>query len=542
MSPPLIKFTDAKKSFGAQTILNGIFLSISQGDRIALIGENGSGKTTLAKVIVDREFLDSGSIERKPGIRIGYLPQDSSYLTEQNCSMEDYLLNALGDLAVVRERLRSLEQEFEYCSPSQEKLDEWNDLHEKWEKRGGYTLDSLYSQVISGLGLSHLDLQQKIFRLSGGEKIRLVLAGLLLSAPDFLVLDEPTNHLDVSAVEWLENYLKNFSGAFLCISHDRLFLNRSINQILELSIETHQLKVYGGNYDCYLKERQAEKKRQLKAFEEQQEGIRNLKQFITTKTSSSTKAKGATDKNKMAYDRRGEKHLKSVKRSLDQAKLRLNDLEEAPLKHPIPKAMRGIAFQPQESHAHLVMEIQKISKSYEGRVVLKEISGEIHRGDRLVIQGPNGSGKTTFLKIILGMIEPDSGILKMASGCVLGYLEQTISLLPWDQTPIEWLRHHFSLSETELRSELHQTGLISEKSIKRKIGDLSLGQRSKLLILALMLSKANVLVLDEPTNHLDLGTLEELEEALVKFEGTVIAVSHDRWFTEKIATKVWDFL
>lgn len=540
MSRQLIKLKDVKKGFGAQTLLDGIFLTISQGDRMALIGENGSGKTTLAKVILDREPLDSGSIERKPNIRIGYLPQDTSYLTEQNCSMKDYLLNALGDLAEIREGLRGLEQEFAYSSPNQEKLDEWNELHEKWEKRGGYTFDSLYSQVMSGLGLTYLDPQQKVSHLSGGEKIRLVLAGLLLSAPDFLVLDEPTNHLDAPALEWLENYLKNFSGAFLCISHDRQFLNRSINQILELSIETHQLKVYGGNYDFYLKEREAEKKRQLNAFKEQQEEIRNLKQLIKAKTSSSAKAKAATDNNKMAYDRRGEKHLKSVKRSVDQAKLRLSDIDEATLNHPIPKAMRGIAFHPQESHAHLVMDIQKVSKSYEGRVVLKEISGEIYQGDRVVIQGSNGCGKTTFLKIILGMIQPDSGIVKVASGCILGYLEQTITLLPLDQTPIEWLKHQFSLSETEVRSELHQTGLISEKSIQRKIGELSLGQKNKLSILALMLSKANVLVLDEPTNHLDLGTLEELEEALVKFEGTVIAVSHDRWFSEKIATKVWD--
>lgn len=542
MSYQLIKLADASKSFGPQSIFENISFIINKGNRVALIGENGSGKTTLAKIILGLEPLDEGSIEISPSIEIGYLPQEMDFENSKAVTVQDYLLEAQNQLKSRIERKREIEEELsKELSPEMQNslMQEWNDCHDAIERRGGYAWEHRMDEVLEGLGLTHMGAAFPLSRLSGGQKTRVGLAGLLLSNPDVLILDEPTNHLDLSSLEWLEKYLLNYSGALLLISHDRLFINRIVNRIVELSRHTRQLSLYGGNYDFFLEEKKKALERTLKEYEERKEEIQSLKQLISAKTFAKPKQRAPSDRNIMAYDRRGERHMQSESRSIQQAKLKLEKLQREPLNHPIPKSYKGIRFQPDELRSDHAIEFQNISKQYPELCLFKDAEGSLSHGERVVLMGPNGSGKSTFLKILMGLISLDDGEVKIAPNARVGYLDQELSTFERQASPVEIFGKAFGLSEADLRSELHKAGLLFDGAFDRKICELSLGQRKKLQILHLMLSRCNVLLLDEPSNHLDMATMDNFEEALKLFNGAVLAVTHDRWFIERIATQIW---
>ena len=541
MSYQLVKLANACKCYGSQVILNKISFTISQGDRVALVGENGAGKSTLAKIILGHESLDGGSLELASDIEIGYLPQEMDPGAIQAETVRDYLLTSQNQLKTLIDRKIYIEEVLAGNLAPQEQaqlMQEWNNCHEAIERRGGYDCEHRIIRVLTGLDLVHLDLSFSLSKLSGGQKTRLGLAALLLSNPDVLILDEPTNHLDLPALEWLEKYLLDYPGALILISHDRMFINRVVHRMVEISRQTRQMKVYGGNYDFYVEEKRKDLERRLKEYEERKEEIQSLKQLIKAKTFSKSSPRLPSDRNIMAYDRRGERHMKGESRSIQQAKSRLEEFQEEPLDNPRPKNYQGIRFYPDKLHSAYAIELHRLSKQYPGTCLFEEATAALTKGERVVLMGPNGSGKSTLLRIIMGLTPMDSGEVKIAPSAKIGYLDQDIDLLDRKATAMEVFGKAFSLTETDLRNELHKAGLPIEGSLDQKIDSFSLGQRKRLQILYLMLSRCNVLLLDEPTNHLDMATMENFEDALKNFEGAVLAISHDRWFVERIATKI----
>lgn len=486
----LIKFHSVYKSYGPKAVLTNCNLVISRGQKLALIGENGCGKTTLAKLAMGLERADSGDIAVSG--RIGYLPQETS---DQGETVGAYLMQAQGHLAKMAVRLRELEE--------QQAWEEWDELHHLFVEAGGYEAAQRSERCLSALGLDQLSLERPLKSLSGGELRRVTLAALLLHEHDFLILDEPTNHLDQKALNWLEDYLRKYSGAVLLISHHRDFLNRVADGILELTSET---KYYSGNYDDYLVHKKKEFEQALSQYERMKEDKEELQSLIKEQTFSPRKVGALKDRNKMAYDHRGERHLQAKKRIISQAKARLEAIE---LSNPMPKGYTGIIFRPKPVEFAL------------------HLNGErLKAGDRLILSGPNGSGKSTLLRQ-----------LAKEYSTLAGYLPQEAELEDLDLNLLEYLAKRFPLPEHELRSRLHRLGLIEPQLIRKKVGMLNLGQKRRLQLLEIMLSGANLLLLDEPTNHLAPKIIDELEEALIHFPGIVIAATHDARFARKVGNR-----
>jgi ATPase subunit of ABC transporter with duplicated ATPase domains len=529
----LLKLSDICKSYGPKDVLAHVSLSINKKDRIAIIGENGVGKSTLARLIAQREVPDSGKIEISPGICIGYLPQEVPiYHSEE--TVGEFLQGRFHRIFLEKQETEMVLEH----SESQELLRKWELCHEQLQQAGAYDMEHRCSEILSGLGLSGLALTTRFSKLSGGQKSRVAFAELLLSSPDLLLLDEPTNHLDVKAVEWLEGYCAEYQGAILMISHDRTFINAVAHSMAELSSSTHMLTLYTGTYDDFLEEKRNEMERKACEFAQWKGEKKALHQFIKAKTFSKSKPPAPKDKNTMAYDHRGERHLRSQSRILRKAKDRLTELEDDGRVNPVPKSYKGIFFDPYELSSECAIEGTELSKTFGSCVVLDGVSVEILKGDRIILQGENGCGKTTLAQILLGITRPDTGVVTIAPSAKMGYLDQNLEIFPADTTVVEVL-NSCSLTETEVREELDKTGLVDEGMLYKKIEALSLGQKKRLLLLFLMLSKSNVLFLDEPTNHLDLTILESLERALQSFQGAILAISHDRRFTKRVATAVW---
>jgi ATP-binding cassette, subfamily F, member 3 len=535
----LVKLSSVCKSYGPKIVLDNVFLTISRNDRIAFIGENGVGKSTLARLIAHLEVPDSGTIETAASIRIGYLPQQLEIAVPEQ-TVGEFLLGRFRDLFHRKSEIEDCLSRPE-CDEAQQQMlmQEWDRCHEELEARGGYDMEYQCHIILDGLGLSDLSLSMRIAQLSGGQKSKAAFASLLLTSPDLLILDEPTNHLDIKSLEWLEAFLDRFKGAVLLISHDRKFLNRVGRHIAELSAFTHSFAFYTGNYDDFLEEKHQEAVRKIQEFEAWKEEKKALYQLIKAKTFAAAKPSPPKDKNVMSYDHRGERHLRSTSRILRQAQARLNELEGRNLSHPVPKGYKGISFDPLELASAVVVQATGLTKAYGDHLLFKNIDLEVHAGDRIVLQGENGCGKTTLLEILLGITPADQGIIKLAPAAKIGYLDQNLDRCSGEVTVGEELVKTFGLNEADLRNELHKTGLADEGLLQRKVKTLSLGQKKRLSLLNLMLSKCNVLFLDEPTNHLDLLMLESLEAALRTFPGTIIAISHDRTFTERIATSIW---
>lgn len=526
MAKQLIQIKNLSKSFGAYSLFNNISLSINEGDIFALVGENGSGKTTLLKVILGQEVLDQGTLNRSENLEIGYLPQNI-VIKNPLLTIKEYLEE--GPLLELERQLNA------YLKKGD--IQAWEKVHEKYEQLGGYHRIPI-EKIFKGLKLDLLILDQKMSSLSEGQKIRVVLAKALSESPNLLLLDEPTNHLDREMVEWLEDTLQARSGATLIVSHDRAFLNATCNRLIE--IKRGKLNSYEGNYDFYLKEQKRILEKKIKEYEDQQEEKARLKQQIKSTTFSKRNPPSCSDRNKMAYDRRGEKHQKSIQRNLNDLKARLEEIETNQLIHPKPKSIKGLRFDSKVLRSSVAIELERVSKSYGDKVILSKLTKTLSKGDRVVLTGRNGAGKTTLLKILAGIIQVDEGQVKYAPTAKIAYLDQEVDQLPKDQSSLTYFEEQFGLSEEELRSELHKAALGEGHLLNASFSSLSLGQRKRMVILALMLQKPNVLLLDEPTNHLDLLTLEALETSLLHFQGLIVAVSHDITFIKKIATQIWD--
>lgn len=526
MSHILIRFSHLFKSFGPFSLFDDISLSVNQGQIFALIGENGAGKTTLLQLLAGSCLPEAGHFSRAPNLTIGFLPQEVN-LPSSAITARDYIEEGV---------LSELERQMDVCLDDPNRLAEWSEHHEKYEQLGGYQRVPI-EKVLKGLKLEAPLLDFPMKTLSSGQRVRMALAKALIENPDLLLLDEPTNHLDLDMLNWLEEMLKIRKGATIIVSHDRKFLNATCNRLIE--IKNGNLTCYGGNYDFYLQEQERLLDRQMKAFESQQEERALLKQKIKAITFSKKKTPMPKDRNIMAYDKRGEKHQKSLQRDLDVLKARLAEIEANPLPHPKPTSIKGIRFLPTPLNSAVAIELANVSKAFGERQLFSNITKMVCKGDRIVLTGANGTGKTTLLRCIAGLLLVDAGQIRYASKAKIAYLDQEVELLPMEQTPCQYFEARFSLSGEELKKELHKAAIGNVELLNRPFSTLSVGQRKRFMLLSLILEKPNVLLLDEPTNHLDFLTLEALETALLNFEGAIIAISHDSTFIKKIATQKW---
>ncbi len=526
MSRLLIQFSHLFKSFDSFSLFDDISLSINQGEIFALIGENGAGKTTLLQLLTGAIPPDAGHFSKAPHLSIGFLPQE--------ISLQSADINAR---AYIEEGPHAeLERQMAACLDDPNRLAEWSELHERYEQFGGYQRMPI-EKILNGLKLDTSLLDLPMASLSSGQRVRMALAKALIDNPDLLLLDEPTNHLDLEMLDWLEKTLRTREGATIIVSHDRKFLNATCNRLME--IKNGKLACYGGNYDFYLESQERLTERQMKAFEAQGEERSLLKQKIKAMTFSKGKAPPPKDRDIMAYDHRGEKHQKSLQRNLDVLKTRLVEIETNPLPNPKPKSIKGLRFSPTPLASSVAIELEQVSKAFGEKRLFSGFNKMICKGDRIVLTGPNGSGKTTLLRCIAGLLPVDAGQIRCAPTAKIAYLDQEVELLPMEQTPLQYFESKFSLSEEELRRELHKSAIGGAELLSRPFSTLSVGQRKRLMLLSLILGKPNVLLLDEPTNHLDFLTLEAFETALLNFEGAILAISHDSTFIEKIATQEW---
>lgn len=526
MSRLILQVSALFKSFGSTPLFEDIALSIHEGDLFALIGANGSGKTTLMQILAGMVRADSARITQAAGLSVAFLPQEIR-IANPHMAVRTYIE---GDT------FARLEQKMECCLADFSRLAEWAELHDDYERMGGYRRIPA-EQVLCGLKFDSSLLDLPMSKLSSGQRVRAALAAVLIQNPDLLLLDEPTNHLDSEMLQWLEMMLKARSGASVIVSHDRAFLNNVCTRLVE--IKEGKLSTYGGNYDFYLEEQERRLERDLKAYEEQQEKRAVLKQKIKAMTFSQSKPTPAKDRNIMAYDKRGESYQKSQRHKLETLKGQLTDLDSQRLSHPCPKGIKGLRFDIIPLSSPVAIELEDVGKSFLNRFLFAGFSKNLCAGDRLIVKGPNGCGKTTLLKIIAGLILPDSGRVSRSPSVRIAFLDQEIDSLPFDQTPFEYLQCRFGITEELLQRELHKAALGDADLVYRPFSTMSSGERKRIMLLTLMLDRPNVLLLDEPTNHLDLMTLEAFEKALLQFEGVIVAVSHDKRFISKIATVEW---
>lgn len=504
------------KSFGEVSILREASFHIEEHEKAALIGNNGAGKTTLLRIILKELSADSGQVVLAKDKSMGYLAQYQD--VQGHRSIYDELLSEKQYLLDIEKRLRSLEDEMKERTGEElsSLMNTYTNLTHRFEQENGYALQSEITGVLKGLGFSEEDFTKEISTLSGGQKTRVALGKLLLSKPDILLLDEPTNHLDMDSIAWLETYLMNYPGAVLIVSHDRYFLDRVVTKVIE--IENGSVMSFPGNYTSFGLKKAQVRDAQYKAYLNQQQEIKH-QQAVIAKLKSFNREKSI---------RRAE----SREKMLDKI-----DLLEKPTE--IQNQMR-IELEPRIISGNDVLTVENLSKSFPGLPLFQEISFQIKRGERVALIGSNGTGKTTMLKIINGLIPADCGTFELGSKVQVGYYDQEHHVLHMEKTIFEEISDTYpTLTETEIRNML-AAFLFTGDDVFKLISSLSGGERGRVSLAKLMLSEANFLILDEPTNHLDIASKEILEDALNSYTGTVFYVSHDRYFINQTATRILD--
>lgn len=514
----ILSCNNLTKSFGVESILENISFTVNEGDKIGVIGVNGTGKTTLFKIISGIYGYDSGEIYTSKDCEIGYLEQNTNFYSDNTIFTE--VLEVFSDLIKMEEDLRKMECEIsdkssETNSPDLQKLmDNYSHKLELFQNSNGYGYKSEAKGVLKGLGFNDEELEKPIKILSGGEKTRVLLAKLLLRKPTLLLLDEPTNHLDSDALEWLELFLKQYKGTVILISHDRYFLDQSVNRIFE--IHNKKLKAYNGNYSYYVEKSAIDKEIERKTYEDQQKEIKKQEESI---------------ERLKAYGR--EKHLKRA-RSKEKALSKIEVLDR-----PDGERKRAkIKFIPAVESGNDVLAVRDVEMNFPDKVLFKDLNLDIYRGEKVALIGPNGAGKSTLFKIIMNEIQPMEGEVKFGTNVNTAYFHQEQKTLNLENSVIDeiWDANPH-LTQTEVRNMLGAF-LFENEDVFKKISSLSGGERARVAILKLILSQSNFLLLDEPTNHLDIDSKEVLEEALVNYTGTIFTISHDRYFLNKVVDKI----
>ena len=508
----LAQFNEVSVAFAAQKVLDGITASVHEGERIGLIGANGTGKTTLLRLLACTLKPDTGTIAIHRGLRVGFLEQEPNLPKDAN--VHDAALSAFADVLEVEARMRAVEHEIAHAAEEKRGrlLHELGELQEKFQLAGGYEHERRTVAVLTGLGFSEEMFTRPVSVLSGGERSRLALACLLLREADILLLDEPTNHLDLDGIEWLEDFLrKTYRGGVLMVSHDRTFLDRTVTRIFEL--EHARLAAYPGNYSKYVGLKEARILAQQRAYEKQQEFIRKEEEFYR-KYHAAQRSKEAKGRMK-----------------------RLSRLER--IEAPKRKKEMKVRFGQERDSSQVCVRLEGLQKQYDGRTLFDQVEMEIYRGERIGIIGANGTGKTTLLKVLLGEAEPDGGKVVFGRHATVGYLPQVVDDANSGKTVLDevWERKR-TLDEVEVRNVLGRFLFSGDDEVNKRLEDLSGGERKRVSLACLMIERPSVLFLDEPTNHLDIPSRVALEAALADYPGTVIAVSHDRYFLNLIAQRL----
>lgn len=524
----VISANQLTKLYGVDEILTDVSFHINAGDRVGIVGANGAGKSTLLNILSGELPCDSGNYFISGDLKIGYFHQNDLFTSEKTVyeemlSIFGHLIQMEKDLTEISEKiaeLSSLPENPERTEEVRRLLSEYDRLSESFRLQNGYGYKSEISGVLNSMAFPPSFFDKKTNSLSGGERTRLALAALLLKKPDILLLDEPTNHLDIGTLKWLEQYLRAYQGTVVIISHDRYFLDHTVNRIFE--IENRRLSVYEGNYTFYAQEKKVRLISELKAYEKQQDEIRRQEDMIRR------------------FKERGTEKLAKRARSREKM-LAKTEVMEKPV---VSSSQMRIQFKESSKSGNDTLQAFEISKSYgtgdEKRTLFSDVSFDIKRGERICIIGPNGTGKTTLLRMIMSEIPPTSGHIKVGHNVVFGYYDQQQSMLSESSTVLEEMRDAYSLySDTQLRGLLGRF-LFRNDDVFKQVSALSGGERARLALLKLMLSGANTLILDEPTNHLDIASKEVFEDALLDFPGTCIIVSHDRYLLNKVPTSIYE--
>nr|WP_255702417.1 ABC-F family ATP-binding cassette domain-containing protein [Peptoniphilus sp. KCTC 25270] len=486
---------------------------IEAGEKVGLIGNNGTGKTTLMEILADIIGKDSGEVRYQKDLEIGYLSQHAT--VEDEATVYDSCMENFRDLIELEKQLRNMEEEMSHLQGDELEIhmNRYSRKMEYFEEKGGYGRESAVRGTLIGLGFKESEFSQKASTLSGGQKSRLALAKLLLRKPDLLLLDEPTNHLDIDAITWLEKFLVDFKGALLLISHDRYFLDRIVNRILLL--ENKKLYSYNGDYSTYVVKRKRDLEERARAYANQQKEIKRQEEIIKRYTSWNRE--------------RSLKAARSRQKMLDKIE-RIEDVEHT--------QSAKIYFEPRKPSGKDVLLVENLTKEFPDKPLFTDISFPIYKGERVGLIGPNGVGKTTLLRILRGEAQATRGEFHLGTGVEMAYFDQEMINLDDSKTVMEEIWDKYpQLDHYQIRTYLAQF-LFTGDDLLKQVGDLSGGEKGRLSLLELMLSQGNFLLLDEPTNHLDIDSKEILEEALNKYTGTILTISHDRCFLNNVATKI----
>ncbi|MBF9651337.1 ABC-F family ATP-binding cassette domain-containing protein [Streptococcus pseudopneumoniae] len=508
----ILQANKIERSFAGEVLFDNINLQVDERDRIALVGKNGAGKSTLLKILVGEEEPTSGEINKKKDISLSYLAQDSRFESEN--TIYDEMLHVFNDLRRTERQLRQME--LEMGEKSGEDLDklmsDYDRLSENFCQAGGFTYEAGIRAILNGFKFDESMWQMKIAELSGGQNTRLALAKMLLEKPNLLVLDEPTNHLDIETIAWLENYLVNYSGALIIVSHDRYFLDKVATITLDLT--KHSLDRYVGNYSRFVELKEQKLVTEAKNYEKQQKEIAALEDFVNRNLVRASTTKRAQSRRKQ---------LEKMERL---------DKPEA------GKKAANMTFQSEKTSGNVVLTVENTAIGYDGEVLSQPINLDLRKMNAVAIVGPNGIGKSTFIKSIVDQIPFIKGEKRFGANVEVGYYDQTQSKLTPSNTVLDELWNDFKLTpEVEIRNRLGAF-LFSGDDVKKSVGMLSGGEKARLLLAKLSMENNNFLILDEPTNHLDIDSKEVLENALIDFDGTLLFVSHDRYFINRVATHV----
>lgn len=503
------------KSFGVNAVLRDVSLTVQQGDRIGLVGVNGCGKSTLMRILAGLDAQDGGEISLVRGLRVGYLAQQNMVTSGETVWNE--LQKVYEQVFAMEKKLRELEDEMAHAHTDAQRFAQlsadYDRLTQRFEEADGYSWKSMVSGVLNGLGFKLAQYDQCVDSLSGGEQTRLCLARLLLQKPDLLLLDEPTNHLDMETLQWLENYLAAYKGSVLVISHDRYFLDHVCTGIVEILMGSSEQ--YNGNYTRYIAQRQERFESRMRAYEIQQKEIERQQAIIA--------------RYRMFNREKSIRAAESREKALD----RMEKLEK-----PVDERAIRFSFEARRRTGEDVLQLTEISKSFGEKHLFHDLTLRVRAGDRVALIGPNGVGKSTLIKIIVGEEQPDTGFIRYGSNVDIGYYDQHQSTLHADKTALDEIWDRFpQMEQSNVRGALGMF-LFTGDDVFKPIHTLSGGEKGRVALTALMLRKDNLLLLDEPTNHLDMDSREVLEDALTDFGGTIITVSHDRYFINRIANRI----
>lgn len=504
------------KAYGVTEILNHINFHIEAKEKLAIVGINGAGKSTLLKIIMNEEEADEGQVVIGKDITVGYLAQHQNSYYDKTIYEE--LLSVKQDVIDLQEQIRQLEQDMKHLEGAEleDALERYTRMNHTFEMQDGYAFESQITGILKGLGFEESEFNRPVSELSGGQKTRVSLGRLLLSRPDIILLDEPTNHLDLNSIAWLEGYLRGYDGAVIIVSHDRYFLDKIVTKVIE--IENTQATIYHGNYSYYAQKREEVRLSKYRAYMNQQAEIKHQEEVIA----------------KLKQFNRE----KSIKRAESREKM-LDKMERLEKPQEIHDEMR-LTLTPDVESGNDVLLVEGLSKSFDGKTIFSNVNIDIKRGERVALIGNNGTGKTTILKIINQLLPKDSGKITLGAQVHIGYYDQEHQVLHAEKTIFDELQDAYpQMNNTKVRNVL-AAFLFTGEDVFKKIADLSGGERGRVSLAKLMLSNANFLILDEPTNHLDITSKEILENALNNYAGTILYVSHDRYFINQTATRILD--